>query len=257
MRSCAEIEKMLEIAGKDIDFLADRADAGPTTRAMIAKVREYNASHGTAIKYCDTEWLAYNTETKRDAYNMSSGGDATKSFMFSKWIYALNLLKNFMGFQRMGDEMLFVNVNNLANTHSQCVMDTPKEGAYLTAAGKAMEFLSHSPAARVLKIKDYDPSMKEDFQVQAAWDKDRRRVVLYVCNRTEGKRSAAFDLNALGRSFKSCAQTRLHADSPLAMNILNNQDAIKVITTSGKASLKKGVYKVEVPAWSFTELILE
>ncbi len=113
----------------EIDFLADRADAGPTTRAMIAKVREYNASHGTAIKYCDTEWLAYNTETKRDAYNMSSGGDATKSFMFSKWIYALNLLKNFMGFQRMGDEMLFVNVNNLANTHSQCVMDTPKEGA--------------------------------------------------------------------------------------------------------------------------------
>ena len=120
-----------------------------------------------------------------------------------------------------------------------------------------MEYLSHSPAARVLKIKDYDPSMKEDFQVQAAWDLGRQKVVLYVCNRTEGKRSAAFDLNALGRSFKSCAQTRLHADSPLAMNTLNNQDAIKVITTNGKASLKKGVYKVEVPAWSFTELILE
>ncbi len=32
-----------------------------------------------------------------------------------------------------------------------------------------MEYLSHSPAARVLKIKDYDPSMKEDFQVQDAW----------------------------------------------------------------------------------------
>lgn len=253
----SELEKMLRIAGNDIDFLADRGDAGETTRAMIGKLREYNASHGTSIKYCDTEWLAYNTDVKRDAYNMSTGGEVTRSFAFSKWAYALNLMKNFMGFQRMGDEMLFVNVNNLANTHSQCVMDTPKEGAYLTAAGKAMEFLSRSPAARVLRIKEYDPPMNEDFQVQAAWDLERQRVILYVCNRTAEKRPADFDLNALGRTFKTCSLTRLHADSPVAMNNLANQDAIKVTKSSGKARLKKGLYHVEVPAWSFTELILE
>ena len=96
MRSCAEIEKMLEIAGKDIDFLADRADAGPTTRAMIEKVREYNASHGTAIKYCDTEWLAYNTETKRDAYNMACGGDDSQTLLFRNRMYVLALLHNLL-----------------------------------------------------------------------------------------------------------------------------------------------------------------
>ncbi len=253
----ADLAKMLQIAGKDIDFLADRGDAGETTRTMIEKLREYNAANGTSIKYCDTEWLAYNTDIKRDAYNMASGEEATKSFMFSKWLYALNLLKNFMSFQRMGEEMLFVNVNNLANTHSQCVMDTPKEGAYLTAAGKAMEFLSRSPVARVLKIKDYDPSMKEDFQVQAAWDKDRERLVLYICNRTGEKLPAIFDLNALGTTFKTCSLTRLQADSPVAMNTLENQDAIKVSNTAGKAHFKKGLFKVEAPAWSFTELILK
>ena len=252
-----ELAKMLQIAGKDIDFLADRGDAGETTRTMIGKLREYNAANGTSIKYCDTEWLAYNTDVKRDAYNMASGEEATKSFMFSKWLYALNLLKNFMSFQRMGEEMLFVNVNNLANTHSQCVMDTPKEGAYLTAAGKAMEFLSRSPAARVLKIKDYDPTMKEDFQVQAAWDKDRERLVLYICNRTGEKLPAIFNLNALGTTFKTCSLTRLQADSPVAMNTLENQDAIKVSNTAGKAHFKKGLFKVEAPAWSFTELILK
>ena len=252
-----ELAKMLKIAGKDIDFLADRGDAGETTRTMIGKLREYNAANGTSIKYCDTEWLAYNTDVKRDAYNMASGEEATKSFMFSKWLYALNLLKNFMSFQRMGEEMLFVNVNNLANTHSQCVMDTPKEGAYLTAAGKAMEFLSRSPAARVLKIKDYDPSMKEDFQVQAAWDKDRERLVLYICNRTGEKLPAIFDLNALGTTFKTCSLTRLQADSPVAMNTLENQDAIKVYNTSGKTRFNKGLFKVEAPAWSFTEFILK
>ena len=108
-----------------------------------------------------------------------------------------------------------------------------------------------------LIIKEYDPSMKEDFQVQAAWDKDRQRVVLYVCNRTGDKRSAVFDLNALGRTFSTCSQTRLHADNPLAMNTFTNQDAIKVTKASGKARLKKGLYQVEAPAWSFTELILE
>ena len=56
---------------------------------------------------------------------------------------------------------LFVNFSNLANTHSQCVIDTPKEGAYLTAAGKAFELLAHSPAAWPLKIKDYTANPKD------------------------------------------------------------------------------------------------
>lgn len=251
------LEWMLEIAGKDIDFLADRADAANTTRAMIDKVRRYNAANGTDIKYCDTEWLAYNTDRKRDAYNMSEReGEATKSFMFSKWLYALNLLKNFMGFQRMGDEMLFVNFNNLANTHSQCVMDTPKEGAYLTASGKAMEFLSHSPAARILKIEGYDPAMDEDFQVQAAWDKDRGKLVLYVCNRTDAARKVVFDLSGIGMPFNSCGKTRLSADSPVAMNTLENPDAIRVQKSTVKAKVKKGHLTVDAPAWSFTEYVL-
>ena len=251
------LDDMLRIAGKDIDFLADRADADKMTRAMIAKVRAYNAANGTDIKYCDTEWLAYNTDRKRDAYNMAERGEATKSFMFSKWMYALNLLKNFMGFQRMGDEMLFVNFNNLANTHSQCTMDTPKEGAFLTASGRAMAFLSHSPAARVLHIADYAPGMEEDFQVQAAWDRDRRRLVLYVCNRTATARKAVFDLSALGRRFTSAAQTRLVADGPMAMNTLSEPDAVKVLEKKGKAPVRKDLCTVDAPAWSFTELVLE
>lgn len=251
------LEDMLRIAGKDIDFLADRADASRMTRDMIRKVREYNAANGTDIKYCDTEWLAYNTDHKRDAYNMAAKGEVTKSFMFSKWVYALNLLKNFMGFQRMGDEMLFVNFNNLANTHSQCVMDTPKEGAYLTASGRAMELLSKSPASRILKIDGYDPSMDEDFQVQAAWNTDRSKLVLYVCNRTGDGRKAVFDLSGLDRPFVSGRFKRLVADSPVSMNTLENQDAVRVVETSMKVKVRKGLLSLDVPAWSFTEYVLD
>jgi len=252
-----DIDDMLGIAGKDIDFLADRGDASSTTRYMIDKVRKYNAANGTDIKYCDTEWLAYNTENRRDAYNMAERGAVTKSFMFSKWMYALNLLKNFMGFQRMGDEMLFVNFNNLANTHSQCAMDTPKEGAFLTASGRALELLSHSPASRLLSIKDYSPDMKEEYQVQAAWDKDRRKLVLYVCNRTADQRTTEFDVSALGRNFTRFSWKRLSADSPVVMNTLDNPDAVQTTLKEGKAVVRKGIYSIKVPAWSFTEIVLE
>lgn len=114
-----DIEKMLDIAGADIDFLADRADAGKTAAHMLKILNSYNKKHNTNIRYSDTEWLAYNTEQKRDAYNMSRNEKGvTKSYSFSKWMYALNLLKNFMSFQRLGDGIWFVNFNNLANTHS-------------------------------------------------------------------------------------------------------------------------------------------
>ncbi|MBR4755571.1 MAG: hypothetical protein IK076_01360 [Bacteroidales bacterium] len=250
-------EDMLAIAGKDIDFLADRGDASRETRAMIEKVRKYNAENGTSIKYCDTEWLAYNTDHKRDSYNMAERGEATKSFAFSKWLYALNLMKNFMGFQRMGDEMLFVNFNNLANTHSQCVMDTPKEGAYLTASGRVMQLLSNSPASRFLKIEGYDPGMDEDFQVQAAWDRDRKKLVIFICNRTGNDTKASFDISDLGCGFKTCSRTLLIADGPMAMNTLDRQDAIRIRKTSGKAPVKKQVCTLDSPAWSVLEIILQ
>ncbi len=252
-----DLEKMLAIAGHDIDFLADRADADGMTRMMIDKVRKYNAENGTHIKYSDTEWLAYNTEHKRDAYNLAERGEVTKSYAFSKWMYGLNLLKNFMGFQRMGDEMLFVNFNNLANTHSQCAMDTPKEGAYLTASGRALELLSHSPAAWLLSIENYKPNMEDEYQVQAAWDKERQKLVLYVCNRTADMRHTEFDLTALKRNFKNFTWKRLIADTPVAMNTLQNPNAIEVQKKKGKTAVTNGIYSVKTPAWSFTEIVLE
>ena len=252
------IDKMLEIAGPYIDFLADRADADKSSAYMLEHVRVYNKTHGTHIKYCDTEWLAYNTDTKRDAYNMSHReGEATKSYAFSKWLYALNLLKNFMSFQRLGDDLMFVNFNNLANTHSQSAMETPKEGAYLTASGRALELLSNSPAAWVLTIDNYAPKANDDFQVQASWDLNRNKLVLNICNRTGEVKAADFDLSGLNKSFVKATMTRLQAQSPVAMNTLQNQQAIKKTVTETKIRLKSDNYSVSIPAYSFMELVLE
>lgn len=252
------IDSMLAIAGPDIDFLADRADADTVTRYMISKVRAYNEKHGTHIKYCDTEWLAYNTEEKRDAYNLAHAKDGiTKSYAFSKWMYGLNLLKNFMSFQRMGKEMLFVNFNNLANTHSQSAMETPKEGTYLTASGKALELLSNSPAAWVLKIDGYEVKMNDEYQVQAAWNKSKSSLVLYVCNRTATPEQPVFDLSALGKQFTKATITSLNAAGPVAMNTLANPQAISSTTVNQKVKLKENEFKIVSKPYSFIQIVLE
>jgi len=253
-----DIDKMLEIAGPYIDFLADRADANKTSAYMLEHIRAYNKTHGTHIKYCDTEWLAYNTDTNRDAYNMAKReGGVTKSYAFSKWLYALNLLKNFLSFQRLGDHMLFVNFNNLANTHSQSAMETPKEGAYLTASGKALQLLSNSQAAWVLSFENYTPEANNDYQVQAAWDINRKKLILSICNRTASAKTANFDLSELSKSFVKSTTNQLHADSPVAMNTLQNQNAIEKTISEKKVRIKSGNYSVSVPAYSFTEVVLE
>ncbi len=254
----AVIDKMLEIAGPYIDFLADRADADSVSAYMLEKVHAYNKKHGTNIKYCDTEWLAYNTEQNRDSYNMAERKcGVTKSFAFSKWMYALNLLKNFMAFQRLGDGMMFVNFNNLANTHSQSAMETPKEGAYLTACGKALRLLSNSPAAWVLKFDNYKAHAKDEYSVQAAWDINKQKLVLFICNRTAQRKESSFDLSELDKIFSKASVTQLHADSPIVMNTLDNPDAIESQESNKELNLKDNIYKVEVPEYSFSEIILD
>ncbi|HCC00406.1 MAG TPA: hypothetical protein DEP42_04215, partial [Ruminococcaceae bacterium] len=219
---------MLDIAGPYIDFIADRGDGEKISAMMLDKVRKYNQTHGTHIRYCDTEWLAYNTDVKRDLYNMASKtGEATKSFMFSKWYYALNLAKNFMAFQRLGNDVGFVNFNNLANTHSQSAMETPKEGSFLTACGKVLQLISRSPAAYVLNIEDYQARENDDYQVQAAWDTNHTRLVLYVCNRTKDSQVTHFDWSALPRHFSRAVSSTLYAKGPLSLYTTKAHNAIK------------------------------
>ena len=252
------IDSMLEIAGPYIDFLADRGDAGKVSEYMLEKVRAYNTKHGTHIKYCDTEWLPYNLEINHAAYhNTKSKERVTDSYAYSKWLNGMNVLKSFMGFQQLGKDMLFVNFNNLANTHSQSAMETPKEGAYLTASGKALELLSNSPAAWVLKIDHYEPSQKDEYQAEASWNKDRTKLILYVYNRTDSAQHSIFDFSALARSFTHASIKQLSAAGPLAMNTLQQPHAIKETVSNQELRLKYPSYSVTSPAYSFMEIDLE
>ncbi len=251
-------DEMLNIAGPYIDFIADRGDGEDLSKMMLNKVRAYNLKHGTHIKYCDTEWLAYNTDVKRDVYNMASNnGGATKSFMFSKWYYALNLVKNYMAFQRLGDGVGFVNFNNLANTHSQSAMETPKEGAFLTACGKVLQLISRTPAAYVLNIDNYNPKEKDDYQVQAAWNIDHNKLVLYVCNRTKDDHITKFDLSEIKKQFNKASISILYAKGPLVMNTSKDHNVIKRKDKSIKLKDNEKSFIINNPPFSFDQIVLE
>lgn len=251
------LEAMLEIAGRDVDFLADRRTGEEATRAMLDRMRAFNAAHGTALRWCETEWLPYNFEP--DAFNFARKedlGGVTKSYLFSKWRYALNMARAFLMWQRQGGDVLFVNFNNFANTHSQCALDTPKEGVYLTAAGRMLELFSRSPAAWPLALAGYVPDERAEFQLQAAWDRDRVRLVLSVLNMTGEPRTAAFDLSALDRTFAAAQTARLEADSLIAMNTLARPETIRRTDTEGTGLSLRAEYAVTVPAYSYTQTVL-
>jgi hypothetical protein len=251
-----QVPAMLEICGKHVDFLADR---GPSAKDYLDRIigwmNDYNAKNGTSIIYCETEKLFY--EQFPDVENrVKPTGGYTKSFMFSKWFYAQKAIMDYMAYQRSGGDIDFVIFNNLANTHSQNVIDTPKEGVFITAAGRAMGQLSHSPAAWPLKFAGYEARFDDNFQVSAAWDRDKKRLVLYVLNRTAAERDVTFDLSKLGRKFTRAQSTCLWAHESFVMNTLANPDAIK-LEKSASGTTSPDRHEVKSRPWSFVEVIVE
>ncbi|MBQ6117973.1 MAG: hypothetical protein IJK98_01955 [Clostridia bacterium] len=223
-----EIRKMLAIAGEWVDFFADRGPDEKNLTEKLTVLREYNRAHGTAIGYCNTEWLPYDMFCFHvDAFNWV-GGD--KCFMFSKWRYAMNTFRQLMMWQREGGDVWFVNFNNFANTHAQNVLDTPKEGVYLSACGRAMSLMAKSPAAWVLATEDYAPRLLDPVQAQAAWDRDREKLVLYLYHLEDSRQTVTFDYAALGASLSAGTAEAVYAETLYDRNTQADPGRIRRIT---------------------------
>lgn len=248
------ITAMLEICGKDIDFFADRGDADKHVESRLKIMRAFNKANGTKLKYTNTEWFPW----ENGDFNVYDGVTDNSTWSLNqRWGHAMFVLKSFMSWQRQGGDVLFVNYNNFANTHAQCVIETPREGVYMSADGAALSLLSQSPAAWPLQLQDYKAGARDDFQVQAAWDKERKRLVLYVLNRTAEQKTATFDISQLQRKFKSAETRLLYAGDPLTRNTMENPDAIKREDQKQTGLRIRDQHSVTARPWSFVEVILK
>lgn len=214
------LAEMVEIAGQDIDFFADRGFAEEELIAKLGVIKRYNEAHGTNIKYCNTEWLPLNGA---DVYNLAprDANKYTKCFLFSKWSYALDAAAVLMMWQRYGQSIDFINFNNFANTHSQSVIETAKEGSYITAAGRILNYFANTKAAYALRFDGYHPVRTDNVQIQLSLNESGDALVINVLNRSETEEKVHLDLSDFDIA-DHCTGTMLYADNLLAMNTLND-----------------------------------
>ena len=247
--STEALARMIDIAGMDIDFLADRGFEEADLERKLALIEAHNKAHGTSIRYCNTEWLPLNGA---DLYNMVPRSETrqNKCFMFSKWSYALDAAATLMMWQRHGEIIDFINFNNLANTHAQSAIETPKEGAFVAAAGMMLHRFACTEAYRTLRMEDYHPTRTDALQVQLSVNADGTALVLNLLNRTEEDDELILDLSAFPVSDGPVSGVCLGADSLLSMNRLGDEqvkEAPAVLTPEGT------IIRATVPKLSYAE----
>ncbi len=245
------LRRMLEIAGGDIDFLADRDDAEKNLGRKLRLMRAYNRANGTHLKYCNTEWLPYDTSYFRvDEYNRLMVNN--RSYMFTKWRYAMNIFRKMLLWQREGEDILFINFNNLANTHGQNAIETSRDRIWLNASGVALGMMAHSPAAHLLATRDDCASHDDPIQFQAAYDEAKKQVIVYAYNASGEPRDIHIRLPEDTNRYHTCRVTIASAPEAISMN-RQNRDEISVTKLVGEVS--ENTYRHSMPALSFTELV--
>ncbi|MDR3120688.1 MAG: hypothetical protein LBU58_05070, partial [Clostridiales bacterium] len=220
-------------------------------------IRNYNADTGRNLYYADTEALQ-NRDPKAAPYirEYYAKNNITYRSARRTWIYALNLVSNLMMDHRHGGEIRFMCFNNLANTSGQSCIETPKEGVVLPFCGLIYERMSRTTAAWPLKIEGYEPTSRKPIEIQAAWDKNRCKLVLYLLNRSHEDTIVSLDLTGLGKTFTHALSYKMQACEGAT------QETVK---THGNLStqirhmpiLPDNPNSFDIPAFSFTEVVVD
>ncbi|MCX6226839.1 MAG: hypothetical protein NTV01_19175, partial [Bacteroidia bacterium] len=150
----SNLKEMLEIAGRYIDVITDRATSEVDLRRDLVIIREYNQKNGTRITLSNTEWLAPLdwSKTSLDALNFQkSPNQMTLQEHEITWNYAINAARQLLLFQRLGGDFEFASFNNLGNTWGQNIIECPKDTVFISAAGRIFELMSRSPLRWVIK----------------------------------------------------------------------------------------------------------
>ncbi len=246
------LKRMVDIAGMDIDFLADRGYEETDLKCKLNIIHAFNEAHGTGIRYCNTEWLPLDGA---DISNMVPRSEIweNKCFLFSKWSYALNAAAILMMWQRYGQDIDFINFNNMANTHSQSVIETPKEGAYPTAAGMLMHRFAYTRAYRTLVLEGYHPNRTDSVQVQLSMNANGDALVLNLLNRSEEDSELELDLTAFPAEDGEAEGICLGADSLLSMNTLQER---QIRESAAVLCVEKQMVKTDIPKLTYAEFVI-
>lgn len=253
------LRDMLEIAGKHIDLVTDRASTEPELRKDLAIISEYNSKNGTNIRLCNTEWWGHIAEGRGGvaAKLMSKPEDPARVSQHQlkvTWNYAMNTANKLLMFQRLGGDFEFANFNNLCNTWGQNIIESPKEKSFISAAGRMFSLMSKSKAAWVCKtdtIRNINGIL-----VQATLSENKKDLIIYALNYLDNQQKINIDLTAFKVNPKDCTVKTLFADGAVAQNKLDDPNQIK---KEEQVISPKSVKKPEfiLKPWSLTEVTLK
>lgn len=250
------VKTMLEIAGKDIDFLANR---GPSEAAVAEKLEiadEYNRKTGKKIRYADTEYFLGGDSYTQPIIQQFKEEKDERCLEHVSWAYSLALAKNLMMWQRFGGDVLFTNYNSFVNDHQHNILETPKEGVLQTFPGHIFELFNHSLARWPLQLEGYEVNENKPFQIQAAWDKDRKKIVLYIYNSLPHKQEVSFQLDRLPIKFSTAIIKALSAPELMMYSSVKEPQKLSLFQQR-KTIKEKNVFKWQAKPYSFTEIVLE
>jgi len=187
---------MLEIAGGDINYLADRGAGGTLNDEIWPIVQAYNEKHNRSIRLINPEWLAstHSPEPFEEPgidqnwdWDGSTFNDYNKTWSRHQisWNYALNGAHRILNFISCGGEFYLANFSNMANTFGQNLIEASKDDAWLSCMGEvfAMFHRQFVPCHAA-------PAETGDETVFALFTKDDRdRQKLYVVNHSSKEKT--------------------------------------------------------------------
>jgi alpha-L-arabinofuranosidase len=255
-RLSAGLPKMLEIAGKDIDFLADRGPLNANVKRKTDIIREYNRRNGTSIKYANTEFFISFDQYGDKEIRKFRKENNERNLDHATWCYALNTLNMLMMWQRYGGEVQFSCFNSFVNDHLHSPFEVTKDTTMIKYAGYIYELMNRSQARWPLTLNGYTADEKNPFQVQAAFNQERNKLVLYVYNDTPDNRKAVFEFSTLKGNYVKSSFTQLSCPELLMVRTIMEPNDITQKTGNDRLD-GSGAYDIEVPPFSFTEIVLE
>lgn len=239
-----KLREMLEIAGPDIDLVNNRGGNIAELRGDIAVLAQYNAIRGRNIGLCHSEYRANSydlpaevnaTDATEAGLNIPKNKDDRDSNIAkaSRWSYGLSVLCDFLEYQGFGGDFQFANFTGYNDGWGEGLVNCAKSRVYPTATGQAFNFLRRQQMAWVLATEAEAASPL--LRTQAAWDLEKKTLVLFVLNLSSQPQPVSFDLSRLDGKFGTTAT--LEAISAPAARVSVKEDAPNPIATEA-AELK-------------------
>jgi alpha-N-arabinofuranosidase len=253
------LNTVLQIAGKYIDFLADRGTTKENIDRKTEMIRDFNLQHHTHIKYANTEYLvsSYDPATINALKKYDIWEGKGRNLETATWGYALSWANLLMQWQRYGGEVIFTCFNSFANDHLNSVIETPKEGSFLKYPAAIGKLFRETPARWLLNLQGYEMDIGKSTQVQVAWDEGKENLVVYHLNSNPYPMKAIFNLNELGKSFKYSKATYLTGPALETIRSVKQPSlTVDVKTVLKEIVLKNGIWVSVVPPWSLLQIEL-